>query len=56
MFHGEKERRTRAESVHGDGRAEERLADLLQLRNEDRVTARELGEAMDGRNTSSYTC
>ncbi len=52
---GEKKGRTRAESVDGDGRAEERLADLLLLLNEDRVTFGEPREALDGRDTSSCT-
>lgn len=48
-----KKGRTRAQSVHGDGRAEERLGDLLLLSNEDRVTLGKPGEALDGRDTSS---
>ena len=45
--------RTRAEAVDGDGRAEERLGDLLLLGNEDRVTLGEPGEALNGCDTSS---
>ena len=50
---GESRTRTRAQSVHGDGRAEERFGDLLLLRDEDRVALGEPGETLDGRDTSS---